>query len=51
MSTEYGLLIRNGLLYDGSGGPIVAGDIAVFRRSLAGAGRGLPEIQRPPTRV
>ena len=39
MSTESGLLIRDGLLYDGSGRPPVAGDIAVNGETIAAIGR------------
>src|ERR1019366_7343930 len=43
MSTEYDLLIRNGMIYDGSGRPPVAGDIAVNGETIAAIGqlRGL----------
>ena len=39
MSTEYDLLIRNGMIYDGSGRPPVAGDIAVNGASIAAIGQ------------
>jgi len=39
MSTEYDLLIRNGMIYDGSGRPPVAGDIAVNGATIAAIGQ------------
>src|ERR1035441_5758828 len=39
MGTEYDLLIRNGMIYDGSGGPPKAGDIAVNGESIAAIGQ------------
>jgi N-acyl-D-amino-acid deacylase len=39
MSTEYDLLIRDGMIYDGSGGPPVAGDIAVNGPAIAAIGQ------------
>jgi N-acyl-D-amino-acid deacylase len=39
MSTEYDLLIRNGMIYDGSGRPAAAGDIAVNGATIAAIGQ------------
>jgi N-acyl-D-amino-acid deacylase len=39
MSTEYDLLIRNGMIYDGSGRPPVTGDIAVNGATIAAIGQ------------
>src|SRR5664280_2164773 len=39
MSAEYDLLIRNGMIYDGSGRPPVAGDIAVSGQAIAAIGQ------------
>jgi N-acyl-D-amino-acid deacylase len=49
MSTEYDLLIRNGIMYDGSGRPPVVGDIAVNGETIAAIGplpgaRGRAEV-------
>jgi N-acyl-D-amino-acid deacylase len=43
MSTDYDFIIRNGMIYDGSGTPPVAGDIAVNGETIAAIGqlRGL----------
>ncbi|HOX59431.1 MAG TPA: D-aminoacylase [Candidatus Paceibacterota bacterium] len=38
MSVEYDLIIRNGTIYDGSGGPPFAGDLAVKGRTIAAIG-------------
>jgi len=38
MHTEYDLLIRNGTIYDGSGGPPVNGDLAVNGQTIAAIG-------------
>jgi N-acyl-D-amino-acid deacylase len=38
MSTEYDLLIRNGTIYDGSGGPPMTGDIAINGETIAAIG-------------
>jgi N-acyl-D-amino-acid deacylase len=38
MSTQYDIIIRNGTLYDGSGGPPVVGDLAVTGQSIAAMG-------------
>ena len=39
MNTEYDLLIRNGTIYEGSGQPPVAGDIAVNGQTIAAIGQ------------
>jgi N-acyl-D-amino-acid deacylase len=49
MSTEYDLLIRNGMIYDGSGRPPKAGDLAVNGQTIAAIGqlpgsRGVAEL-------
>ena len=38
MSTAYDLLIRNGTIYDGTGGPPVTGDLAVNGQAIAAIG-------------
>ena len=39
MSTEYDLVIRNGMVCDGSGRPPVAADIAVNGQTIAAIGQ------------
>ena len=39
MSTDYDLLIRNGMIYDGSGNPPVAGDVAINGETIAAIGQ------------
>src|ERR1035441_10223884 len=39
MSTEYDLLIRDGVIFDGSGKPPVAADIAVNGQTIAAIGQ------------
>ncbi len=38
MSTQYDLILRNGLLYDGLGNPPVAGDVAILGKKIAAVG-------------
>jgi N-acyl-D-amino-acid deacylase len=38
MSADYDLIIRNGTIYDGSGGPPVTGDVAVNGEAIAAIG-------------
>ena len=41
MATQYDVIIRNGTLYDGSGGPPVVGDVAIVGDTLASVGAPL----------
>ena len=38
MPTQYDLVIRNGTIYDGTGGPPAAGDLAVNGQTIAAVG-------------
>ncbi|MCE5209089.1 MAG: D-aminoacylase [Chloroflexi bacterium] len=38
MSTQYDLILRNGILYDGKGGPPVEGDVAIVGQKIAAVG-------------
>ncbi|MBV9327531.1 MAG: D-aminoacylase [Chloroflexi bacterium] len=41
VATQYDVIIRNGTLYDGSGGPPVVGDVAIVGDTLASVGAPL----------